>query len=123
MSIEEIAFGNFLIYKSQFNPIKEKRGFNLPNYWFLNIFKIIYFYKKVRFHKDWNEIMVIINQINKRDYVTIWNDECRIHALNINEFEEVSFTSEDKPLIEVVWSAVVQYIKIINKLEGNNYEF
>ena len=61
------------------------------------------------FDKSWDWIMPVVEKINKRDWVTIYNDECKIHALVSGEFETIDIINEEQPLIKSVFEAVVKY--------------
>jgi len=61
------------------------------------------------FHKNWSWLMPVVEKINKRDWVTIYNDECKIHALVNGEFETIDIINEGQPLIKSVFEAVAKY--------------
>jgi hypothetical protein len=77
----------------------------------------LFYGEELKFHRSWDWLMPVVEKINKRDYVTMYYDECRIHALKIGEFEEIKVIREGEPLIDAVYEAVVKYIEIYNKIE------
>ncbi len=79
-------------YYYYYNNIETKDCDSLPSY-----------------HCDWDCLMSVVEFINKRDWVTIYADECKIHALDIDEFETISVVKEGRPLIEAVYGAVLKY--------------
>jgi len=68
--------------------------------------------EKLGYHASWDWLMPVVEQINKRDWVTIYSDECKIHALQADEFETIQIIGEGKPLPDTVYAAVVQYINL-----------
>ena len=60
------------------------------------------------FSSDWNWLMYVVEFINKRDWVTIYRDECKIHALVIGQFEEITVIDEEY-LINAVYLACGKY--------------
>ena len=58
---------------------------------------------------DWSCLMPVVEEINKRDWVTIYNDSCKIHSLVVNEFETIEVINEGEPLIKSVFEAVGRY--------------
>lgn len=60
-----------------------------------------------RYLHDWGELMPVVDKINERDYVTIIDAECKIHSLNINEFEDIRYVTENTK--EAVFLAVADY--------------
>jgi hypothetical protein len=66
------------------------------------------------FHTSWDWLMSVVEKINKRDWVTIKADECKIHPLDIDDFKEI-VVNEQKDLITAVFYAVVKYIKWYNE--------
>lgn len=78
---------------------------NLEQRWYYGCI----FAKNFRYHSDWNWIMPVVEKINTRDWVTIYNDECKIHALIHGEFETIDIIKEGQPLIKSVFEAVVKY--------------
>ena len=70
----------------------------------------------LKYNVEWGWIMPVVEKINKRDYVTIYFDECRIHSLVVGEFETIDIINEGQPLIKSVYEAVVKYVEwyIIN---------
>ena len=71
--------------------------------------------KTIPYHKDWNMLMSVVEKINNRDWVTIYRDECKIHALIVGEFDDIVVVKEGEPTINSVYEAVVKYIKWYNK--------
>lgn len=68
-----------------------------------------------KYNEDWNALMPVVEKINKRDWVTIYNDECKIHSLVVGEFEDIDVINEGEPLIKSVYEAVFKYIEWYNK--------
>ena len=66
----------------------------------------------ISYHNSWDWLMLVVEKINKRDWVTIYCDECKIHALNSGEFEDIVVIKEGGKLIETVYEAVVKYIEL-----------
>lgn len=46
------------------------------------------------FSSDWNWLMYVVEFINKRDWVTIYRDECKIHSLIVGEFKDIIVIDE-----------------------------
>jgi len=63
------------------------------------------------FNSDWNWLMCVVDFINSRDWVTIYRDECKIHALLVGEFEDIKIVNEEEPLINIVYRACGIYAK------------
>lgn len=70
---------------------------------------------KLVFHSDWNWLMKVVEKINKRNYVTIMFDECRIHAMHVNEFETIDIVREETELILIVFEACYEYAVYSNE--------
>lgn len=58
---------------------------------------------------SWYYLMSVVEEINKRDWVTIFADKCRIHSLRVDEFETIMIIQEEQLLIDVVFEAVLKY--------------
>lgn len=63
------------------------------------------------FSSDWNWLMYVVDFINKRDWVTIYRDECKIHALLVGQFEDIQIVDEEELLINIVYRACGIYAK------------
>lgn len=61
------------------------------------------------FSSDWNWLMYVVEFINKRDWVTIYRDECKIHALLVGEFEDIQVVDEENPIIHTIYTACGKY--------------
>ena len=66
---------------------------------------------QIPYHLKWDCLMPVVERINKRDWVTIYNDECKIHALIVDEFETIDTVKEGEPLILAVYEAVYKYVE------------
>lgn len=60
------------------------------------------------FSSDWNWLMYVVEFINKRDWVTIYRDECKIHSLIVGEFEDIISTDEES-LFNAIYLSCVKY--------------
>lgn len=100
-----------------FIGIKPIKGFNEFNnnqaYYYYNNSKTKDYEAIPDYKNSWDELMPVVEKINERDWVTIYSDECKIHSLQVNEFEDIIVTREGKPLIKSVYEAVLQYVKNI----------
>lgn len=77
----------------------------------------------LKYNEDWGWIMPVVEKINKRDYVTIYFDECRIHSLVVGEFETIDIINEGQPLIKSVYEAVVKYVEwYLTNVKKQRYE-
>ena len=56
--------------------------------------------------------MPVVEKINKRDWVTIYGDQCKIHSLVVGEFEDINIINEGQPMINSVYEAVLKYIEL-----------
>ena len=65
------------------------------------------------YKNSWDELMPVVEKINECDWVTIYSDECKIHSLQVNEFEDIIVTKEGESLINSVYEAVLKYVKNI----------
>jgi hypothetical protein len=64
------------------------------------------------YHTDYRELMPVVDKINRRDWVTILANECKIHSLMVNEFETIHVIEEGcEEVKEPIWKAVSQYCK------------
>lgn len=66
------------------------------------------------YDSDWSALMSVVIRINERDWVTIYANECKIHSLNVNEFEEIVVIDSGEGLINTVYCAVLEYIDIVS---------
>lgn len=102
--------GNVCIAKFMgINPIKGISEQTGKEYYYYNNSKMQDFEALPCYNEDWSELMQVVEKINKRDWVTIYNDECKIHALVNGEFETIDIINEGQPLIKSVFEAVVKY--------------
>jgi len=69
----------------------------------------------LEFQYSWDWLMPVVEKINERDWVTIFSDECKIHSLNVNEFEDIVVINEGTSLIKTVYEAVCKYIEWYNE--------
>ena len=74
--------------------------------------------KICEFKTNWAWIMPVVERINKRDWVTIYSDECKIHAMQVDEFEPIQIINEGHPLIKSVYEACLKYAEWF--LSSNN---
>jgi hypothetical protein len=65
------------------------------------------------YKNSWDDLMPVVEKINKHNWVTIFADECKIHSLKVGEFEDIIITKEGEPLINSVYCAVLEYIKML----------
>jgi hypothetical protein len=102
-----------------FMGIKPIKGFNELNayYYYYNNSKTKDFEAIPNYKNSWDDLMSVVEKINERDWVTIYSDECKIHSLQVNEFEDIIVTREGEPLIKSVYEAVLKYVKIIIKID------
>lgn len=70
------------------------------------------FADSMSYDTNYNWIMEVVEEVNKRDWVTIYADSCKIHALNNDEFETIEVTNEGQPMIKSIFEALVQYAKL-----------
>lgn len=63
------------------------------------------------YERDWGELMPVVEKINKRDWVTIKADECKIHSLMVNEFDDILVIDENCDMKTAIYEAVSQYAK------------
>jgi hypothetical protein len=66
------------------------------------------------YHLSWDWLMPVVEKINRFDWVTIYGNSCKIHALNVKEFEPIEHEVEGGKLIESVYDCIVRYIEIFN---------
>ena len=104
------TLGNVIIAKMMgIEPMRGVSGQNKKDYYYYNNTETKDYEALPSYHCEWDCLMPVVEFINKRDWVTIYADECRIHALDIDEFETISVVKEGRPLIEVVYGAVLKY--------------
>lgn len=73
---------------------------------------------KLFYNSSWDYLMQVVEKINKRDWVTIYSDEFKIHSMKVDEFEEIQVINEGEPLIKSVFEACFQYAEWF--LSSNN---
>jgi hypothetical protein len=88
---KEILDGNILLARFMgghtnpqnrwYNVLPNQNGYILP--------------ENLLFNTDWNWLMCVVDKINKRDWVTIYCDECKIHSVLIGDFETISIVDDD----------------------------
>lgn len=66
----------------------------------------------LKYDSDYNMIMKAVEKVNEHDWVTIYADSCKIHALNPGEFEEIHVELEGQPMINSIFKALVEYAKV-----------
>jgi len=96
------------------NPIKGVSENSGKVYYYYND-PILKDYEVLPTYKHWGELMPVVVQINKRDWVTIKSDECAIHSLNINEFDDIKIEIDGGDLLEIVYDAVLEYVNWFNQ--------
>jgi hypothetical protein len=100
-----------------FMGIKPIKGFNEFNnnkeYYYYNNSKTKDFEAIPDYKNSWDDLMPVVEKINECDWVTIYSDECKIHSSQINKFEDIIVTKEGEPLINSVYCAVLEYIKML----------
>jgi len=107
---EAIMLGNVCIAKMMgIHPMKGVMEGSGKEYYYYNNAEMQDFEALPSYDYDWAELMPVVEQINKRDWVTIFADECKIHSLKVDEFEPIKVIAEGESLIEVVWESVLKY--------------
>lgn len=71
----------------------------------------------LKYHESYEQLMPVVDKINKRDFVTIYSDECKIHALAADEFETIISINEGEPMLKSIYESVVKYIDMLNNLQ------
>ena len=66
------------------------------------------------FSSDWNWIMYVVEFINKRDWVTIYRDECKIHSLIVGEFEDIISIDEESQF-NAIYLSCIKYAELYLK--------
>ena len=94
-------------------PIKGYSEHSNSTYYYYNNDEMEDYEALPSYNGSWGSLMPVVEQINKRDWVTILADECKIHALQVGEFPDIKIIHEGRPLIDTVYEAVVQYAKWI----------
>jgi hypothetical protein len=69
----------------------------------------------LKYHESYSELMPVVDKINKRDFVTIYSDECKIHVVDTNE--TIFSSNEGESMLISIYESVVKYIDIINNLK------
>jgi hypothetical protein len=104
--------GEVLIAKYMgITPIKGINEYTGNEYYYYNNTEMQY-YEALPTYKEWNELMPVVEKINKRDWVTIYSDQCKIHSLNVGEFEDINIINIGKPMIKSVYEAVLEYVEL-----------
>ena len=104
--------GEVLIAKYMgITPIKGFNEYTGNEYWYYNNAEMKD-YEALPTYKEWNELMPVVEKINKRDWVTIYSDQCKIHSLVVGEFEDINIINEGQPLIKSVYEAVLKYVEL-----------
>lgn len=67
------------------------------------------------FDKNYQWLMLVVEKINKRDKVTIYSDECKIHAMIPDQFKPIDIIVEGEPAICSIFLAVDAYIDAVEK--------
>tara|TARA_R110000851_G_scaffold16799_1_gene54214 strand:+ start:842 stop:1225 length:384 start_codon:yes stop_codon:yes gene_type:complete len=116
------VLGNVSIAKFMgINPIKGVSKHSGEDYYYYNNAEMEDYEALPSYDCNWGCLMPIVEQINKRDWVTIMSDECKIHSLIVDEFDTIKIVKEGQPLISIVYDAVLVYIELNlkNKLYKN----
>jgi hypothetical protein len=106
------VLGEVLI--AQYMGITPIKGFNehtRNEYWYYNNAEMKD-YEALPTYKEWNYLMPVVEKINKRDWVTIYSDQCKIHSLVVGEFEDINIINEGQPMINSVYEAVLKYVEL-----------
>jgi len=104
--------GNVIIAKFMgLTPIKGVSEHSGKDYYYYNNAEMNNFEALPAYDSEWGDLMPVVEKINKRDWVTIYNDECKIHALVIGEFEDIDIINEGESLIKSVFEAVLKYVE------------
>ena len=101
-------------------PLKGINEYTGKEYYYYNSYEMQDYEALPSYDCDWNALMPVVEDINKRDWVTILADECKIHSLINGEFETIKITKEGEPLISVVYDAVLKYAKWYNVKYNSN---
>ncbi|TDD75634.1 hypothetical protein [Flavobacterium caseinilyticum] len=106
------VLGEVLIAKYMgITPIKGLNEYTGNEYYYYNNAEMQDF-EALPNYKEWNELMPVVEKINKRDWVTIYNDQCKIHSLIVGEFEDINIINEGQPMIKSVYEAVLEYVEL-----------
>ena len=106
----DALLGNVIIAKFMgLTPIKGVSEHNGKDYYYYNNAEMQDFEALPTYDSEWGDVMPVVEKINKRDWVTIYNDECKIHALVVGEFEDIDIINEGEPLIKSIYEAVLKY--------------
>ena len=92
-------------------PIKGFNEHTGNEYWYYNNAEMKD-YEALPTYKEWNDLMPVVEKINKRDWVTIYSDQCKIHSLVVGEFEDINIINEGQPMINSVYEAVLKYVEL-----------
>jgi hypothetical protein len=104
--------GEVLIAKYMgITPIKGFNEYTENEYWYYNNAEMKD-YEALPTYKEWNDLMPVVEKINKRDWVTIYSDQCKIHSLVVGEFEDINIINEGQPMINSVYEAVLKYVEL-----------
>jgi hypothetical protein len=117
----DTLLGNVSIAKML--AIKLIKGINEytgKEYYYYNNYEMQDYEALPSYDYDWSALMPVVEEINKRDWVTILADECKIHSLMIGEFETIKITKEGQPLISIVYAAILKYAEWYNLKYNSN---
>ncbi len=64
---------------------------------------------ELEYNYDWSLLMPVVEKINSFDWVTIMSGECKIHAMQPDQFRTIRIIKEEEPLINSVFEACFQY--------------
>jgi len=102
--------GNVAIAKLMgLHPIKDINERTGKEYYYYNNSEMQDYVALPSYDYDWGDLMPVVEHINKRDWVKILADECKIHGLQNGEFEDIKIVKEGQTLISIVYEAVLKY--------------
>lgn len=106
MTEEKILDGNKLI--AEFMGAKYNSKLDLVN---LGANHKLVGINELQYHSSWDWIMPVVEKIHSDTdfWVTIYYRSCKVFPMNIGV--EMEILIEEKPTIEAVWIAVVEFIK------------
>jgi len=73
---------------------------------------------KLFYYTSWDYLMPVVEKINRFDWVQIMSGECKIHAMQPDQFRTIRIIKEEEPLINSVFEACFQYAEWF--LSSNN---
>lgn len=104
--------GNVSIAKFMgIEPIKAISEHSRKEYYYYNNAEMKDYEALPNYNESWDFLMPVVEKINKRDWVTLFSDECKIHALQNREFEDIKVVNEGMPLIKTVFEAIMKYVE------------